>query len=153
MLFVAGALAIGYAAAFNGIHNRLTPQKSPEQASFGSRGPFLGKLVGDCWVADEPRSHFTNGETVVWQMHPDIRPGTTMMVETELWCQDREVQFEDAQLTSDKLKAGWASLAVHIPSDVTGQCHLERHVQVQDAEGATIHDYDLRRPVSLVVDP
>ncbi len=150
---VAASLALGYAVAFDGIHTRLAPQLPPTDTSFLSRGPFSGKQVGDCWLADEPKSHFNAGEVVIWQMRAELRPDATAIVGTELWCGDRLVQIDERKVAPAKLQAQWMSFGIRIPHDVTGECRLQRQIQVGNGADATMQEYDLRKPVSFVVNP
>lgn len=153
VLFVAGGLAVGYAIAFDGVHNRLLSSKSPAAASFISRGPFSGHRVGDCWLADETKSHFSANQIVVWQIDVTPKQSLSLVVGTELWCGGHAVQLEETRLTAEQVAKGWNSLGIQIPKDATGECHLGRHLQTQDDNGSIVQDVELQRPITLVVDP
>ena len=153
VLIVAGGLAVGYAIAFDGIHNRLLSSKSPATTPFISRGPFLGHRVGDCWLADEVKSHFSVNQIVVWQLNATSKLGLAVIVGTELWCGGYAVQFEETRLAAEQVAKGWNSLGIQIPKDVTGECHLERHVQTQDVSGSIVQDFEMPRTITMVVDP
>ena len=150
---MAGGLAVAYAIAFDGIHNRLLLSKSPASTSFISRGPFLGHRVGDCWLADAVKSHFSPHEIVEWQLDVTPKLSLAVIVGTELWCDGHAVQFDETRLAAEQVARGWNSLGIQIPKDVTGECHLERHVQTQDQNGAVAQELELPRTIALVVDP
>ncbi len=153
VLFVAGGLAIGYAIAFDGVHNRLLSSKSPPITSFISRGPYAGHRVGDCWLADDVKSHFSANQVVVWQLDATPKLSLALIVGTELWCGGHAVQFEETRLATEQVAKGWNSLGIEIPKDVAGECHLERHVQTQSENGLIVQDLQLPRTIALVVDP
>ena len=142
---------MGYAIAFDSIHHRLLSPKGPAASSFISRGPFLGHQKGDCWIAGEPQSRFAVGEIVAWQLHATMQPTPTLIVRTELWCEGHPVQMEETRMAAEQSAAGWTSFGIQVPKDVTGDCHLERHVQTQDENGSLAQDYDLRGPIALVI--
>ena len=149
---VAGSLALGYAVAFDGIHTRLAPQRASTETSFLSRGPFSGKEVGDCWFADQPKSRFHAGEAVLWQLRGELRSDATVTIETELWCEQHLVQIDERKIAPAKIQAQWVSFGIQIPQDLAGDCRLQRRVEVSGGATDSQQTYDLREPISLVVD-
>ena len=85
-------------------------------------------------------------------MRTEVRPKTTLAVETELWCNDHLVQSEETSVTSEKIAGEWNSFGINIPRDLTGECHLERHIQSEDKDGSAFQDLELRRPINLMVE-
>ena len=150
-LFVSAGLAIGYAIAFDRIHDRLLPLGPPMFVYHASRGPFSGVKTGSEWRIEQAKSRFKGGDDVLWQVWVDLKPGVTMVAELHLICGDHEVQTAETRLGASDLHTDWNTFAIIIPVDVIGACSLHRELHFLSPEGSRLQDYDFRHGAELLV--
>jgi hypothetical protein len=151
MLIVSAGLAIGYAIAFDRIHDRLLPLGPPMFVYHGSRGPFSGTKVDDGWIVGQAKSRFRGGDDVLWQVWADLNPGVTMIEELHLICGDQDVQTAETRVGAADLHHGWNTFAITIPIDIVGTCSLHPQLHFLSPEGFHLQDYDLRSGAELLV--